>query len=200
MPYLNTAQEWLTQSSLLLKAHPTTTRITTKYTLLHASSSAHAPSTTHSTASKPRLPKPSPPTSENPSTPTEKPTATAAAPDPPRATLTLTTFHPPSGVNLKYATNKAAEVSRLIQIMGRLGRLMAGLPEEKEQEKEREGLGLGEISMGEAQGVGAAPVVVETGAQGEEEKKVEEKKGQGQGQGQVPGSTGGKGKKKKGKK
>ncbi|KAB8296357.1 hypothetical protein EYC80_009119 [Monilinia laxa] len=99
MPHLPTAQEWLTQSSLLLKAHPSTTRITTKYTiLLHARDSPHAPSTTHSTATKPRLPKPKP----------QSDTA-APTPEPPRATLTITTFHPQSGVNLKYTTNKAAE-------------------------------------------------------------------------------------------
>ncbi|CAD6444239.1 ddc0540a-90df-4bac-818e-b8bce764135d [Sclerotinia trifoliorum] len=165
MVYLNTAQEWLTQSSLLLKAHPSTTRITTKYTILHASSSPHAPSTTHSTPSKPRLPKPS-----------------SSQPAPPRATLTITTFHPHSGVNLKYTTNKAAEVSRLIQIMGRLGKLMAGLPEEKE--------GLGEINMGEA------PVGVEE-EKGEEKEKEVGKQAQAQMQ---TAQTAGKGKKKKGKK
>lgn len=165
MVYLNTAQEWLTQSSLLLKAHPSTTRITTKYTILHASPSPHAPSTTHSTPNKPRLPKPS-----------------SSQPAPPRATLTITTFHPHSGVNLKYTTNKAAEVSRLIQIMGRLGKLMVGLPEEKE--------GLGEISMGEA------PVAIEE-EKGEEKEKEAGKQAQAQTQ---TAQTAGKGKKKKGKK
>ncbi|KAJ8068890.1 hypothetical protein OCU04_002574 [Sclerotinia nivalis] len=169
MVYLNTAQEWLTQSSLLLKAHPSTTRITTKYTILHAAPSPHAPSTTHSTPSKPRLPK-----------------SSSSQPAPPRATLTITTFHPHSGVNLKYTTNKAAEVSRLIQIMGRLGKLMAGLPEEKE--------GLGEISMGEA----PVPVEVEEKGEGEGEEKKEAGK-QAQPQTQTA-QTAGKGKKKKGKK
>ncbi|QSZ37254.1 hypothetical protein DSL72_009348 [Monilinia vaccinii-corymbosi] len=180
MPHLDTAQEWLTQSSLLLKAHPTTTRITTKYTILHARNTPHAPSTTHSTATKPRLPKPKP---KSPSSDTAP-----ATPEPPRATLTITAFHPRSGVNLKYTTNKAAEIGRLVQIMGRLGRLMAGLPEEKEA--------LGEIHMGDAPEVGAGPV---------EEKKVEGLKGQAQGQGQAQAGVsaqgaGGKGKKKKGKK
>ncbi|KAF7899557.1 hypothetical protein EAF00_003893 [Botryotinia globosa] len=170
MPHLDTAQEWLTQSSLLLKAHPSTTRITTKYTLLHAPSSPHAPSTTHSTATKPRLPKPT-------STP---PPSTSAKPESqPRGTLTLTTFNPRSGVNLKYTTNKAAEVSRLIQIMGRLGKLMCGLPETEEKE------GLGEINMAEAPA----------------EEEVDEKKDTGKGQAQTQTQPqGGKGKKKKGKK
>ncbi|ATZ52399.1 hypothetical protein BCIN_08g01370 [Botrytis cinerea B05.10] len=170
MPHLDTAQEWLTQSSMLLKAHPSTTRITTKYTLLHAATSTHAPSTTHSTATKPRLPKPS-------STP-QAPTAVKPESQP-RGTLTLTTFNPHSGVNLKYTTNKAAEVSRLIQIMGRLGKLMCGLPETEEKE------GLGEINMAEA------PV----------EEEVDEKKDVGKGQAQTQTQPqGGKGKKKKGKK
>ncbi|KAG4026970.1 hypothetical protein MFRU_034g00300 [Monilinia fructicola] len=170
MPHLPTAQEWLTQSSLLLKAHPSTTRITTKYTILHARDSAHAPSTTHSTATKPRLPKPKAPSD-----------AAAPTPEPPRATLTITTFHPRSGVNLKYTTNKAAEVGRLIQIMGKLGRLMAGLPEEREA--------LGEIAMGEG---------LEGGAGAVEEKKIEG--GKGQAQAGAGAGAGGKGKKKKGKK
>ncbi|KAF7909868.1 uncharacterized protein EAF01_003586 [Botrytis porri] len=169
MPHLDTAQEWLTQSSLLLKAHPTTTRITTKYTLLHAPSSPHAPSTTNSTATKPRLPKPS-----------STQSSTSAKPESqPRGTLTLTTFNPHSGVNLKYTTNKAAEVSRLIQIMGRLGKLMCGLPETEEKE------GLGEINLAEAPA----------------EEEVDEKKDVGKGQAQTQTqSQGGKGKKKKGKK
>ncbi|KAF7959712.1 hypothetical protein EAE96_001323 [Botrytis aclada] len=165
MPHLDTAQEWLTQSSLLLKAHPSTTRITTKYTLLHAPASPHAPSTTHSSATKPRLP---------------KSTSTPVKPESqPRGTLTLTTFNPHSGVNLKYTTNKAAEVSRLIQIMGRLGKLMCGLPETEEKE------GLGEINMAEAHA----------------EDEVDEKKDAGKGQAQTQTQPqGGKGKKKKGKK
>ncbi|TVY53243.1 Uncharacterized protein LCER1_G006187 [Lachnellula cervina] len=90
MPYLTTAQQWLTQSTLLLQARPTTTRITTKYT--------HA--TTVSKKSRPRRNAP----------PTE-----------PTALLTLKTYDPASGTTLKYETNKAAEVGRLIQILGRLG-------------------------------------------------------------------------------
>ncbi|ESZ96315.1 hypothetical protein SBOR_3295 [Sclerotinia borealis F-4128] len=226
MAYLETAQEWLTQSSLLLKAHPSSvripllsllflfspspssslpplplslspspnppqltstsppqTRITTKYTILHPSTSPHAPSTTHSTRSKPRLPLPKS---------ARTPESSEKHPEPPRATLTLTTFHPASGVNLKYATNKVAEVSRLVQIMGKLGKLMAGLGEENEKE------GLGEIIMGESnvgEGVGLQVEGEEERKKGEEEKKKIESKGQGQVQG-----AGGKGKKKKGKK
>ncbi|KAI1007669.1 hypothetical protein K3495_g553 [Podosphaera aphanis] len=101
MPFLETAQEWLTQSRLLLLARPSSTRITTKYTLPR-----------HGTARRGTRRCGGP---EG---------AGAAAPT---ATLTLKTFDPVSGVTLKYATHKAAEVGRLVQIMGRLARGMAGL-------------------------------------------------------------------------
>jgi hypothetical protein len=43
--------------------------------------------------------------------------------------LTLKTFDPTSGTLLKYKTDKAAEVGRLIASLGTLGRHMASLPE-----------------------------------------------------------------------
>jgi hypothetical protein len=43
--------------------------------------------------------------------------------------LDLKTYDPESGACLKYRTNKAAEVGRLIASLGRLGRHMAALPE-----------------------------------------------------------------------
>lgn len=49
-----------------------------------------------------------------------------------RATLTLKTYDPASGVCLKYRTDKGAEVGRLIATLGRLGRHMAALPETAE--------------------------------------------------------------------
>ncbi|KAL2075576.1 hypothetical protein VTL71DRAFT_519 [Oculimacula yallundae] len=108
MPYLETAQQWLTQSSLLLKARPSTTRITSKYTI-------------------------SPPTSKPSKTPASADQApTTPQPPAPTATLTLKTYDPQSGTTLKYTTNKGAEVSRLIQILGRLARGMAGLEEKDE--------------------------------------------------------------------
>lgn len=45
---------------------------------------------------------------------------------PPRGKLTLRTFDPVSGVCLKYKTAKAAEVGRLVQMLGSLGRNMGG--------------------------------------------------------------------------
>jgi hypothetical protein len=136
MPYLDKAETWLAQSSLLLQARPTTvrpnllitpltntlqTRITTKYTLVNPSA-PRKPSSRKIKAAQASLedtssPAPAPPTS---------------IPEPIRASLVLKTYDHVSGTTLKYSTTKAAEVSRLIQILGRLGRPMARLPEVKE--------------------------------------------------------------------
>ncbi|SPO00571.1 uncharacterized protein DNG_03319 [Cephalotrichum gorgonifer] len=90
--YYKTSQEWLDNSILLIEAHPTTTRITTKYAI-----------------KRPRA-------------------ATETAPAKgPRANLVLKTYDPTSGATLKYKTSKAAEVNRLVQCMGRLGKGMAGV-------------------------------------------------------------------------
>ncbi|OBT72879.1 hypothetical protein VF21_08064 [Pseudogymnoascus sp. 05NY08] len=133
MPYLPTAQEWLTQSALLLQARPTTSRITTKYTV-----------------------KPS----------TRRPTAETGAPAP-VAFLTLKTYDPASGTTLKYRTDKAAEVGRLVLSLSRLGREMAGLPELKEED----------VKMEEADAVAgaAAPVPEKAGAQPGGAKKGKKK-------------------------
>lgn len=45
----------------------------------------------------------------------------------PRGKLIIKTFDPQSGVCLKYKTSKAAEVGRLVQMLGSLGRNMGGL-------------------------------------------------------------------------
>lgn len=58
--------------------------------------------------------------------------ATAAVPKAPRAKLVLKTYDPESGVVLKFKTDRAAEVGRLIAGLGRLGRHMAALPEKTE--------------------------------------------------------------------
>ncbi|KAM3084485.1 hypothetical protein ACMFMG_001408 [Clarireedia jacksonii] len=179
MPYLSTAQEWLNDSTLLLKARPNTTHITTKYNISHAADSPHAPSSVRSHSShKPRLPKPKAPSD---STTETQPTTTNPAPEPPRATLVLKTYCTETGVSLKYKTNKVAEVSRLIQILGRLGRVMAKLPEVED------------VVTGEAGGdekMSGIPVEEKVASAGAKSG------GQSQGQGQA-----GKGKKKgKGKK
>jgi hypothetical protein len=133
------------------------TRITTKYTLL-------TPSKIEKLTRKSAKPDPS---SSAAPKPTEKETEAPAAPI---ATLTLKAYDSASHTTLKYQTTKAQEVGRLIQILGRLARPMAGLEDVKE-----------DVKMVEDE---KAEVNEETKA----EVKVEAKAG------------GGKGKKKKGKK
>ncbi|RAH52263.1 hypothetical protein BO85DRAFT_408271 [Aspergillus piperis CBS 112811] len=111
MPYLPTSQSYLEQSSLLLQAYPDT-RITTKYTFPRTSTSTKPSSST---------------------TQSQQPTSTEETEPKPRiAVLELKTYHPGSGICLKYRTNKGAEVGRLITS---LGKLAAGA--------DVEGLGLG---------------------------------------------------------
>ncbi|TVY24786.1 Uncharacterized protein LHYA1_G006832 [Lachnellula hyalina] len=154
MPYLATAQEWLTQSTLLLQARPSTTRITTKYT--------HASTIAKKSKSKPRRNAP----------PTES-----------TALLTLKTYDPASGATLKYETDKAAEVGRLMMILGRLGRGMAGLEvreegaegevkEEVKEEGREDGKVLGGAGDGKAaqQGGKAAGGAAGGGGKGKKKK------------------------------
>ncbi|KAI0127779.1 signal recognition particle 9 kDa protein-domain-containing protein [Xylariales sp. AK1849] len=109
MPYYETSDEWLRQSQLLLEARPTTTRITTRYSIK---------------VPKTRKPKPGvTPSSANAS----------AEPKAPRGALVLKTYDPVTGAALKYRTTKAAEVSRLVMSLGKLSRPMAGLPELKDE-------------------------------------------------------------------
>ncbi|KAH8696197.1 signal recognition particle 9 kDa protein-domain-containing protein [Talaromyces proteolyticus] len=104
MPFLSTPNAFLEQSSLLLEAYPEATRITTKYSY----PSSHTPS---NKITKPQAP--------NTTTPTTTKPATSDAP-PAVATLTLKTYNPVTGICLKYRTNKAAEVGRLISGLGKL--------------------------------------------------------------------------------
>ncbi|KAL5002175.1 signal recognition particle 9 kDa protein-domain-containing protein [Aspergillus recurvatus] len=97
-PYLPTSAAYLKESSLLLQAYPESTRITTKYTFPE-------PSPSSAKKSKPEA------------TPSTQPASTPAAPI---ATLVLKTYNPESGICLKYRTNKAAEVGRLITALGLL--------------------------------------------------------------------------------
>ncbi|KAJ9658532.1 hypothetical protein H2201_007739 [Coniosporium apollinis] len=126
MPYFTTSQEWFHQSSLLLQARPTTTRITSKYTI-------SSPTSASATARRKR--KAQARASDTTADANASDTATSAPPPPsaqptgPRATLTLKTYDPESGVCLKYQTTKAAEVGRLVASLGKLGRGMAGLAE-----------------------------------------------------------------------
>ncbi|KAG5943082.1 hypothetical protein E4U53_007115 [Claviceps sorghi] len=109
MPLFKSSQEWLEKSTLLIEARPTTTRITTRYSIKPAPTRKAADETTGKT--------------------------TDGSAKPPRGSLVITTYDPVIGVNLKYRTTKAAEVTRLVQTaLGRLGRCMAGLPAECPEE------------------------------------------------------------------
>ncbi|KAL1898332.1 hypothetical protein Cpir12675_001957 [Ceratocystis pirilliformis] len=98
--YYKTSQDWLEQSAELLRARPSTTRITTKYSVKKPKTTSTSSASTTSGSGEPAK----------------------------RAFLTLKTFDPSSGATLKYKTTKAAEVSRLVSALGMLGRDSAGLP------------------------------------------------------------------------
>ncbi|KAF2189069.1 hypothetical protein K469DRAFT_702797 [Zopfia rhizophila CBS 207.26] len=119
MPDSKSSAEWFEQSSLLLKARPSSTRITSKYTVLKPTASKirkrqkfyeNYPKTTSGPTGSP---------------PPEAAVAAIAV----TATFKLKTYDPVSGTCLKYQTTKAAEVGRLVGSLGKLGRHMAALPE-----------------------------------------------------------------------
>ncbi|KAL8687693.1 MAG: hypothetical protein Q9218_006208 [Villophora microphyllina] len=201
MPYFQDSQQWLHQSTLLLAAHPTTvshppiihqhshpsqsltkhpqSRITTKYRISPPPPPRKRkaePTTSDSAATSP------PPTSSNTQQPRQS-----------RGYLVLKTYDPDSGVCLKYKTDKAAEVGRLVAALGKCGRAMAGLPPREEKEMEMgEGAGKTEVKEEVAE---AKPVV------GGKHMPKDAAKGDTQGQqGQAKGGGGGGGgKRKKGK-
>ncbi|KAI1134159.1 signal recognition particle 9 kDa protein-domain-containing protein [Hypoxylon sp. FL0543] len=185
MPYYATSQEWLHQSSLLIEARPSTTRITTTYHIAKpkprrssknkdpASAAASQPSAADSAAA----------------------TAEAKAPAP-RGSLTLKTYDPHSGACLKYRTTKAAEVSRLILSLGRpLGARMAALPLPEDADEVMVDVGAGTPAEEKRGEEVVAPAT--TAAAGGKGGSVQ---GQQAGGGSAGGGGGGKGKKKRGKK
>ncbi|GAB7344332.1 hypothetical protein MBLNU457_2197t1 [Dothideomycetes sp. NU457] len=124
MPLFPTSEEWLRQSSLLLEARPTTTRITTKYTVPNADSPRIAKKRSRNAAARERKGT----TEANAARDAAAREGDNTASKAPKAYLELKTYDPESGVTLKYRTDKAAEVGRLIASLGRLGRHMAALP------------------------------------------------------------------------
>ena len=177
MPYLPDLNTYLHESALLIQAYPTTTRITTKYSL------PRKPNPKAKAKSKPKPTETKKPVPLD-NTATTAPTKPARERLPPSATLTLKTFEPDSGICLKYQTDKAAEVGRLLTGLGRL----AG----------------GEVIEMPAPATAAAAAAevedkmeIDEVVSGNATPKVDELKLQGQAE--VPGG-GGKGKKKKGKK
>ncbi|KAF1831900.1 hypothetical protein BDW02DRAFT_555851 [Decorospora gaudefroyi] len=123
MPYFPTSQEWYEQSSLLLKARPASTRITSKYSVSKpaASKIKKRQKYEEKKASRP----------VNTTRPSSPPPQSQDAEEI-TVTFTLKTYDPASGTCLQYETNKGAEVGRLIGNLGRLGRHMAALPETTE--------------------------------------------------------------------
>ncbi|KAF2489674.1 hypothetical protein BU16DRAFT_531190 [Lophium mytilinum] len=118
MPHISTSSEWLAQSSLLVKAYPRTTRVSSKYSVLSPKVSKVSKSRKKAAAAG--------------SEPAAAPVSDDASATPTRlniATFTLKTYDPDSGTCLKYQTNKAAEVGRLVGSLGKLARVMAALPE-----------------------------------------------------------------------
>ncbi|KAK5939203.1 hypothetical protein PMZ80_008506 [Knufia obscura] len=105
MTYFPDLHTYMHQSSLLIQAYPQTTRITTKYSQPRKSKGSKATAT------------------DTGATTTDAPNATSSKPKKePSATLTLKTYHPESGICLKYRTDKAAEVGRLMTGLGRLAK------------------------------------------------------------------------------
>ncbi|KAJ4400852.1 hypothetical protein N0V91_008361 [Didymella pomorum] len=163
MPYLKSSTEWYEQSSLLLKARPTSTRITSKYTVLKPSASkikkrekylakqTAKPADTSRTSS--------PPPQSNPTEVT--------------ATFVLKTYDPVSGTCLQYETTKGAEVGRLVNSLGRLGREMAALPEAIDDLSAPQDAGVATPGVDEAGDVkmGGVPVPAAAGTGGGKKKK-----------------------------
>lgn len=114
MPYFSDLNTYLHQSSLLIQAYPSA-RITTKYALPRK---PNLKSRSQSKASKDT-------SASGPESTAEATDATTTQSQPKRersATLTLKTYHPESGICLKYRTDKAAEVGRLLNGLGRLAK------------------------------------------------------------------------------
>ncbi|CAK7218844.1 hypothetical protein SCUCBS95973_003621 [Sporothrix curviconia] len=168
-----TSQQWLHQSSLLLEARPHTTKITCRYSVKPKPARRVKNATKNADGSGDEiLP--------------DAPTKSTAAPvgQNPRAKLVLKTVDPASGVCLKYETTKAAEVSRLVQLLGQLSRRQAGLVAAGTSTEEQDDVAMGDAAAAEEPAAAApSPAPTPTPAQ----------------QQQQGGGGGGKGKKKKSK-
>ncbi|KIH93703.1 hypothetical protein SPBR_04463 [Sporothrix brasiliensis 5110] len=168
-----TSQQWLHQSSLLLEARPHTTKITCRYSV------------------KPKPVRRVKKAKDGETLPDAPPATTNAVGQNPRAKLVLKTVDPASGVCLKYETTKAAEVSRLVQLLGQLSRRQAGLVAGTASAEEQ----ADDVAMAEAAAAAAATPADESGAApspAPTPAPAQQQQGGG-------GGGGGKGKKKKGK-
>lgn len=170
MPYLPTLNAFLHSASLLLTAYPTA-RITTKYSL-------------------PRGQKEQP---AAPAATTDGENGTQREKKEPSATLTVKVFHPSTGICLKYETDKAQEVGRLITSLGRLARGEAiEVPSSTAAGAGGEAADKMDVDAGPAVAVKQEDAVAAGKPAGQQQQQQ-------QGQGQSGGGGGGK-KKKKGKK
>ena len=109
----------------------------------------------------------------------------SATQQPKKACLVLKTYDPASGTCIKYRTDKAAEVGRLIAALGTCGRVMAALPEKEEKEEEEKEVEE-RVGAGVADAKGKAEATEVQGGRGGDHKEGK-------------GKAGGGGKKKKGK-
>lgn len=106
-----------------------------------------------------------------------------------KALLVLKTYDPVSGTCLKYRTDKAAEVGRLIAALGTCARVMAALPQKEESREE-------ESQKDKEMEDKAVDAKGKPGGSGTQSGKGLDKDGKGKSGG---GTGGGAGKKKKGK-
>ncbi|OAP63067.1 hypothetical protein AYL99_02294 [Fonsecaea erecta] len=110
MAYFTDLHTYLHQSSLLLQAYPSA-RITTKYAL------PRKPNTKAKSRPKASREKDDAPATAGTTAPSQPQSKRE-----PSAVLTLKTYHAESGICLKYRTDKAAEVGRLLTGLGRLAK------------------------------------------------------------------------------
>ncbi|RVX70778.1 hypothetical protein B0A52_05429 [Exophiala mesophila] len=166
MPYFSDLHTYLYRSSQLIQAYPST-RITTKYSLPKKSKSQST------SKSKPL---------DTSASELAQPTATSQQQPPkrdPSATLTLKTFHPESGICLKYRTDKAAEVGRLLAGLGRLAKgELIDLPTAAPAIIANDGdkMDLDPVVETEAKVVTATPAAAQTAGGGGKGKKKKSKK------------------------
>ena len=182
MPYLADLNTYLHNSSLLIQAYPDS-RITTKYSLPrkpNAKSKSHTPSKRSQKAASASVP-------PNGSATDGQTRQQQREKKEPGATLTLKTFHADSGICLKYRTDKAQEVGRLMAGLGRLAKA-----EIIEMPTVTAPNAAGQVD-GDVMDVDSGPVV----APKAEDKVVTAAPAAQQTQGQQGGSSGGGGKKKK---
>ena len=118
MAYFNDAQAYIQNSMLLLSARPNTVRQTIR--ALHKFNADVVFQTRITTTFSTMRPKPAKVVGEE--------SGSASAP---RSMLVFKTYDPASGTTLKFRTDKASEIGRLVTGMRKCGKHMANIPEAK---------------------------------------------------------------------